>query len=247
MDVVDLREFYASRLGNTTRRTIANRLRGLGVTKMGETVMGLGYALPYLDEFSADARRVLAFMPARQGVVQWPEQDKIRSVLVDELDLPLVESAIDLAIVVHGLEASDAPDQLLRELWRVLSPQGRLMLVVPNRRGLWARFDSSPFGQGQPFSRPQLSKALREAQFSVQTWDQALYFPPVTGSVVLAMAGLLEATGRAAMPAVAGVMIVEAVKQVYAISPGKRQRRLVPQLPPVLAPLPVPQGRLGLE
>lgn len=243
MDVVDLREFYASRLGIATRRLIASRLRRKIGNTSGATVIGLGFACPYLEELGVEARRVLAFMPARQGVIGWPDEGKVRSALVDVVDLPLVESAVDLALVIHGLEAVDAPDEVLKELWRVLSPQGRLLLVVPNRRGLWARFDSSPFGHGQPFSRPQLARALREAQFAIQSWDQALYVPPLTGSALLPMAPLLEQAGRAAVPAVSGVIIVEAVKQVYAIATGKRQRRLVPALPPVLAPLPAPQAR----
>lgn len=245
MNVVDLREFYASRLGITTRRVIAARLKAILGSTGWDTVMGLGFALPYLDDLALESRRTLAFMPARQGVIHWPAQGDVRSTLVDEEDLPLVESAVDLALVVHGLESADSPDDVLREVWRVLSPQGRLLLVVPNRRGYWARFDSSPFGHGQPFSRPQLARALRESQFAVQRWDQALYFPPATGSALLSMAGLLEGLGRAAMPAVAGVLIVEAVKQVYAIAPGKRQRRLIPKLPPVLTPLPAPGARLG--
>jgi SAM-dependent methyltransferase len=162
----------------------------------------------------------------------------VKSALVDELDLPLLESTIDLALVIHGLELTDAPDEMLKEIWRVLAPPGRMLLVVPNRRGLWASFDSSPFGYGQPFSRPQLSRLLRESQFSVVSWSQALFLPPSQRGVFLSSAGVLEAIGNRLMPGVAGVVIVEAVKQVYAISSGKRLRRLAPRLKPVLAPAP---------
>jgi SAM-dependent methyltransferase len=246
MDVVDLREFYASRLGNTTRRIIANRLRSKIGAMAGASVMGLGFAVPYLaDGVLAKAGHLSAFMPARQGVIHWPTDGTVQSALVDELDLPLLESSVDLALVIHGLEAADAPEEMLKEIWRVLAPQGRLILVVPNRRGYWARFDSSPFGHGRPFSRPQLASLLRESEFSVLSWSQALYFPPVDRGSALAVASTLEAVGRRAMPALAGVIIVEAVKQVYAIAPGKRQRRLVPRLGPVLTPIPSSRGRLG--
>jgi SAM-dependent methyltransferase len=240
MDVVDLREFYASRFGNVTRRLIMARLKPLLGDMAGRTVMGLGFAQPYLDEGFEAARRVLAFMLARQGVIQWPEEGLVKSALVDEFELPLLESSVDVAVVVHGLEHSDAPDEQLKEVWRVLAPQGRLVLVVPNRRGMWARFDSSPFGHGQPYSRPQLTRLLRESQFSVNSWSQALYFPPLDRPFMLAMAGAFEGSGRRLMPALSGVVIVEAVKQVYAISSGKRVRRLVPRLQPALKPLPAP-------
>ncbi|MBI2718717.1 MAG: methyltransferase domain-containing protein [Rhizobiales bacterium] len=238
MDVVDLREFYRSRLGHTTRRLIANRLRPKTGSLAGSTVMGLGYAVPYLEDLAGEARCSLAFMLARQGVIHWPAEGAVNSALVDECDLPLLESAVDLAIITHGLELTDAPDEMLKEVWRVLAPQGRMLLVVPNRRGLWARFDTSPFGYGQPFSRPQLSQLLRDAQFSVVSWAQALYLPPSGRGLFLSSAGAFETLGSRLMPAVSGVVIVEAVKQVYAISTGKRVRRLVPRLRPALVQLP---------
>jgi SAM-dependent methyltransferase len=241
MDIVDLREFYGSRLGLATRRSLAGRLRprlaSLGNLAAGR-VLGLGYAMPYLSDCLAGAETQLAFMMARQGVFRWPEEGAVQSTLVDECDLPLLESVVDVALVVHGLELTDAPRDMLREMWRVLAPQGRLFLVVPNRRGLWARFDSSPFGYGQPFSRPQLSRLLKESQFSVVSWSYALYFPPSTRSAVLSAAPAIEGLGSRLMPALSGVIIVEAVKQVYAVAPGKRVRRISPRARPALSPLP---------
>lgn len=200
--------------------------------------MGLGYAMPYLADCVSSADAQLAFMMARQGVFRWPDEGAVQSALVDECDLPLLESVVDVALVVHGLELTDAPRDMLREVWRVLAPQGRLFLVVPNRRGVWARFDSSPFGYGQPFSRPQLSVLLRESQFSVVSWSHALYFPPSTRSAVLSAAPAIEGLGSRLMPALSGVIIVEAVKQVYALANGKRARRFSARARPALAPLP---------
>ncbi|HUR43024.1 MAG TPA: methyltransferase domain-containing protein [Aestuariivirga sp.] len=238
MDIVDLREFYRSRLGDTTRRLIANRLKPSLEQLTGATVMGLGYAVPYLEDLTGGAQRHLAFMLARQGVVHWPGTGPVQSALVDEFDLPLLESTVDVALVVHGLELTDAPDEMLQEVWRVLAPQGRLLLVVPNRRGLWASFDTSPFGYGQPFSRPQLSGLLRESRFAAVSWSQALFLPPFSRTLFLSWAKFLESAGNRLMPAVSGVVIVEAVKQVYAISSGKRLRRLAPRFKPALTPLP---------
>ena len=238
MDVVDLREFYASRLGDTTKRLIANRLKRASGESKGAAVLGLGFATPYLDDIAPGAERCLAFMMARQGVIHWPPEGSVCSALTDECDLPLLESTVDLALVIHGLELSEAPDEMLKEVWRVLAPQGRLLLVVPNRRGLWARFDSSPFGYGQPFSRPQLAGLLRESQFSAISWSQALFFPPSSRSLVLSTAGMIEVAMGKVMAGLSGVIIVEAVKQVYAVATGKRLRRLTPRLRPVLAPAP---------
>ncbi len=238
MDIVDLSEFYASRLGSATRRALTGRLKPMLSGLSGAKVAGIGYAMPYLTDCVPEAEAQFAFMLARQGVFAWPEGEAVRSALVDECELPLVESAVDIALVVHGLEFTDAPEDMLKEIWRVLAPQGRLILVVPNRRGVWARFDSSPFGHGQPFSRPQIAALLREGRFLINSWSNALYFPPSTSGAVLSSAGLVETVGRRVMPAISGVLVVEAVKQVYATTTGKRVRRSMLRGKPALVPLP---------
>ena len=238
MDIVELREFYASPLGNTTRRLISAKLKPRFDSLRDMNVMGLGFASPYLDQIPADAARSLSFMMARQGVIHWPAQGLVKSALVDELDLPLLESTIDLALVVHGLELTNSPLEMLQEIWRVMAPQARLLLIVPNRRGLWASFDSSPFGYGQPFSRTQLGSLLKDAQFSAQSWTYALQIPPISKRAILRGAGAFERLGGWLTPRLSGVIIVEAVKQVYAFSSGKRVRRLMPRFRPALLPAP---------
>ena len=226
-----------------TRRSLAGRLKPVLAGVSGARVVGLGYAMPYLADCVSQADVQLAFMMARHGVFRWPDEGAVQSALVDECDLPLLESAVDVALLVHALEFTDAPDEMLKEVWRVLSPQGRLVLVVPNRRGLWARFDSSPFGYGQPYSRPQLSSLLKQNQFSVVSWSHALYFPPSNRGAVLSAAPALEGLGSRLTSALSGVIVVQAVKQVYAIASGKRVRRLAPRSRPVLVGAPVPSGR----
>lgn len=239
MNVVELREFYASPLGNATRRLIFAKLKPRLGSLNDACVMGMGFATPYLNELPSEIGRNIAFMMARQGVIHWPGEGPVKSALVDEFDLPLLESTVDLALVVHGLELTDSPIEMLQEVWRVMAPQARLILVVPNRRGLWASFDSSPFGYGQPFSRTQLSGLLKEAQFSAVSWTHALQMPPTRRGVILSAASAIERVGDWITPRFSGVIIVEAVKQVYAFSSGKRVRRLMPRFRPVLLPSPL--------
>lgn len=238
MDIVDLKEFYASRLGMSTRTLISSRLSAKLGGLSGATALGIGYALPYLEDSVSDTNARIAFMMARRGVIRWPSEGPVASALVDEYDLPLLESSVDVVLAVHALELSESPAEVLNEAWRVLAPQGRLLLVVPNRRGIWARFDNSPFGHGQPFSRPQLSALLRASQFSVVSWSHAMFFPPVDNAMALSIAAGVENLGTRLMPVISGVVIVEAVKQVYAIAGGKRVRRLSARFRPILSPVP---------
>jgi SAM-dependent methyltransferase len=237
MDVVDHRAFYSGALGQATGRLLASGLKPLTQFHGGQTVMGLGYALPYLELLVPASCTQLAFMQARQGVVQWPATGVVKSALVNEYDLPLLESVIDHAIIVHGLERADDPLEMLREVWRVMAPQGRLLLVVPNRRGLWSASERSPFGFGQPFSRGQLAGLLKEAQFTAVNFRHALLMPPATKPWLVKAAPVVEQLGGGGNR-FSGVIIAEAIKQAYAFTSGKRAGRFVPQLRPVLLPSP---------
>ncbi|MFL5258832.1 MAG: class I SAM-dependent methyltransferase [Hyphomicrobiales bacterium] len=234
MDIVDLKEFYGTRIGAATRRMIAHRIGG-PLNAVAGTVVGLGFAMPYLEHMHDGVRPTFALMMARSGVCPWPEERPNSAALVDEYALPFLESTVDFVFVIHGLELADDPGEMLCEIWRVLRPQGRLLLVVPNRRGMWARFDTTPFGYGQPYSRPQLHALLREARFAPSRWSQALFMPPFERSLVITSAPAWERIGLWVSPAFSGVIIVEAMKQVYALSSGRRARRAVPKLKPALA------------
>ena len=202
-------------------------------------MLGVGYATPYLGLFREEAERCLAFMPAGQGVVKWPTTRPALSALVDENELPLPDTAVDRVLLVHALEMTNDPGALLREVWRVLAAGGRLLAVVPNRRGLWARMDTTPFGHGRPYSRSQINQLLRETWFTPTGWSEALYVPPIARGWFLRSAVAWERTGATLSAPFAGVHMVEATKQVYRAIPARRdKRRLVPALEPALAPSP---------
>ncbi len=236
LDIVELREFYAGQLGRVVRRLLTRRLRQRWPNISGDVMVGLGYACPYLDVFLSEAE-TSALMPAGQGAVNWPLQPPYKTALVDEFELPLDDGSVDRLLIVHALEVSEAPQALLREAWRVLAPGGRMVIVVANRRGLWARVDSTPFGFGQPFSRVQLTRLLRDAMFSPVAWFGALHIPPFNVRLLLKSAIAWERIGRRLWPGFSGVIVVEATKQVFAPIPvGRRRigRHLKPTLEPTL-------------
>ena len=239
IDVVDLRNFYSLRLGVAARRIVSRGIRARFADTRGQSVLGIGYATPYLGLFREEADRCLAFMPAGQGVVKWPSQRAGLAALVDELDTPLQDSAVDRVLLVHALEMAHDPSALLREVWRVLAGGGRMLAVVPNRRGLWARMDTTPFGHGRPYSRSQITHLLRDTGFTPIGWSEALYVPPIGRGWFLRSAVAWERAGATISAPFAGVHIVEASKQVYSAIPARRERaRLVPALEPALAPSP---------
>ncbi|HEY5817266.1 MAG TPA: methyltransferase domain-containing protein [Mesorhizobium sp.] len=234
-DIVDLRSFYATLLGRLAEHAITMSLAGIWANLPNERLVGLGYTLPWLDRFGRDADRVMAFMPATQGAVRWPAEGPSQTALVFDEDLPLVDSSVDRLLMVHALEHSENPRETLNEVWRVLSPAGRVVLVVPNRRGMWARFEHTPFGTGRPFSRGQLDSLLRDANFTPARWSDGLYFPPSKRHWLLKFHNLFERSGRRFWPIFSGVIVVEAQKRLYQAAPtAQRASRRV--FVPVLSP-----------
>ena len=192
----------------------------------GLDVLALGYATPFVAQARAAARRVVAAMPAQQGVEIWPADGRNLSTLVPEDSLPFANALFDRVLVAHGIEESPDPTALLREVWRVLSPSGRVVVAVAARDGLWANSEKTPFGHGRPYSRSQLAELLREAELEPSGWTRALYVPPVPW-----MAGWAEGfeqMGSRLWPGFSGVLLMEAVKQTFAVTPRAVRARIRP-------------------
>ncbi|MCB1491281.1 MAG: methyltransferase domain-containing protein [Rhodobiaceae bacterium] len=238
MDVVDLRTFYNQPLGQLARRLVGDEIgHGMGSVS-GQRIAGIGFATPYLRPFLGRAERVFAMMPARQGVLHWPPEGPFVSALVDECALPLPDSSVDLVIAVHALEMSLSPEEHLSEIRRVLVPGGRLVLVVPNRRGLWARFDNTPFGHGRPYSRGQVSRLLQDALMTPESSSETLYTPPIGRASVMRSANFFERAGRSFSMPVGGILVVVASKQIYQQVEAKKKSRFAVRIAPVLVPKP---------
>lgn len=234
-DIVDLREFYNSRLGRRARNKIAMALSALWSSNGNERLLGLGYTLPYLDRFRADSEQTIAFMPARQGAIAWPRHEPCAVSLVFDEELPLADGSVDRVLMVHSLEFTESPAETLKEIWRVLSPNGRVVIAVPHRRGLWSRFEHTPFGSGRPYSQSQLSALLRSANFTPTGSAGALFFPPTQRAAILRTAPVWERLGRRFWSIFSGVIVVEAQKKLYQGLPvaARTSRRVfVPVLTP---------------
>jgi SAM-dependent methyltransferase len=226
LDVVELNAFYSTPLGQVAQRLLAQRLRALWPDMRGHRLLGFGYAVPYLEPFRLEAERVIAFMPGAQGVTIWPHDGRNLTALCEDVALPLEDSSIDRVLIVHGLEMGEAVRPLLREVWRILAPGGRVLIVAPNRRSLWAQTESTPFGTGRPFTRRQLLRLLRDQMFTPTQWDAALHLWPVRTPFLLRGAQAFDRFGARWLPAFAGVHLVEASKQIYGLIPTAPARAL---------------------
>jgi len=218
LDVLDLRTFYyRTQLGRGAQAAIRDQVTTLWPEAKGQNVAGFGFAAPLLRPYLSEARRVTALMPGQQGVMPWPAGMANVSVLCEETQWPIETDSINKLIVMHGLEASEHPIELLEECYRVLAPEGRALFIVPNRVGLWARRDGTPFGFGRPFSLGQLEAQLRVMGLLPTRHVAALYQPPSATPFWLKTGQMWEKLGRKVSNRFAGgVLMVEVKKQVPA-------------------------------
>ena len=94
--------------------------------------------------------------------------------------------------------------------------------------GYGRSIDNTPFGDGNPFSRSQLDKLLRDHSFVPEAWREALYLPPSGRSLILKSARFFERFLRFFGPMFSGVIVVAARKQLFpAVPRRKRLERLV--------------------
>ncbi|WP_455476994.1 class I SAM-dependent methyltransferase [Bartonella sp. B41] len=215
MDIVTLRDFYASALGMRVRKTLCDELDLCWPDLTDKRVMGLGYAVPYLSFLRSRSRQCFAFMPAGQGASPWPRADKVSTALVFEEDLPLPDASIDCALLVHVLEYTENSFETLSEIWRILVPNGRLIVVVPNRSSFWARNDCTPFGYGEPYSRQQITHLLEKTNFISKPVQEVVHYTPSSGYISRLVSFFYEPFVRHILPYFGGLLMCQAQKCVY--------------------------------
>jgi SAM-dependent methyltransferase len=231
VDVLALQRFYASPLGDVVRRAASRRLMALWPKADSLDVLGVGYAGPYLERFRSGARRVVAMMPAEQGAEPWPPLAPASTALSEETRLPFIDAVFDRVLLVHALEESDAAPQMLREVWRVMAPEGRLVVIAAHRWSLWAQADGTPFGRGRPYSRAQLAELLSDGMFEPVASARALYAPPSNWTPLIRAADAFERVGEVLWRAQGGLVLMEAVKRLYATTARSKGRVLLAKAP----------------
>lgn len=239
--VTNLENFYGSRLGLSACAMVHRRLKPLWPSLEGQDVLGYGYAIPYLEPY--ETHRTLYAMPADQGAVQHNSRRGNTTSLVYGDELPFMPVSFDRVLVAHGLEEAPNIAAVLQELWRVMKPEARIVIVCANRAGLWARSDQTPFGAGRPFSRSQINRALKQAGFVPVVRSGALYSPPLKFANGERRTQGFEIFGETVWPSLSGLVMIEAVKRLYAGQSGHRARRTI--TPRFVRPLGASSGASG--
>lgn len=146
------------------------------------------------------------------------------TVLASEEELPFASQSLDLVVLPHVLEFVSHPHQVLREVERVLLPEGHVLITTFNPMSLWGlrRVMSGHMGEfpwtGQYISALRLKDWLSLLSFEHRSVSSGGFAPPFASEVWLRRWSFMETAGRYCWPFGGAVNLIHAVKKV----PGMR-------------------------
>ncbi len=225
----DFKDFYRSGAGKKALKILCENLDADFSNNSNQSILGYGFTIPHLERLISRPQTAINYfpifgenpMPDLLGLGQSAKPD----IIGEAQFLPFKDAQFDKILCVHSLEESDSPKQILRELWRVLAPEGRLIIILPNRRGAWARSDKTPFGHGRPFTRSQLMKLLSDTMFNVNCAKRVLFTPPLFCGAHDSISDGFEKIGPKLFPTFGGLLYFELSKRQF-IEPPKSARKL---------------------
>lgn len=206
--VPDLFGFVALQFGLRELDTLANnRMRSRTVVSRGNQSAGYG--------------------PASRPV----------DMLIDGYEeLPIGDQSADLVTLPHVLEFARDPHQVLREVDRILRPEGRVIVTGFNPVSLWGAAQAIGSGIGRPFipaegqfiSLPRLRDWYKLLSFQFTRGSYGCYRPACRSDRWLARTEFMEKAGDRWWPICGAVYCVSAVKRVRGmrvIAPAWRRSR----------------------
>ena len=215
LDVTELMSFYNTPLGGCAQKAILERINGLWGSLDGLDVLGIGYAPPFLEGLTGTPRRRISLMPTGQGAHSWmPSERGSATALSEDTRMPFPDALFDRVLIVHALEEAGHAPHFLREVWRVSAPEAKILIIAPNRSGVWSLSDATPFGHGRPFSQKQLKRLMRDALIEPTAWARSLYTPPIDWKIFTSSSEGWERAGEIFVSKLGGVNLIEGVKRV---------------------------------
>lgn len=163
--------------------------------------------------------------PIRSFVRAGPCQDENSELVVLPEQLPLATDSIDSVVLPHTLDFVLDPRQVLREVERILIPEGKVIITGFNPYSLWGLWRMMP-GSGRrlpwkghfiPYAR--LQDWLSLLGFDVEQTRTLLFRPPWKKVFLKQRFPRLDKVGQRFWPWFAGVYVIVAVKRVSTLTP----------------------------
>jgi len=203
-------------LGQQESRCLERRLSSL----FGYYLVQIGSADPMLD--------LLKFSPAKNKLVLDQTHTGL-SLRADPCYLPLATDSVDGVVMHHALDFSADPHRMLREVERILIPEGKLLIVGFNPWSLWGGrrllhlHGRQPPWSGHFFPVKRVSDWLLLLGFDLLAVDYLNFRPPLQNLAVMQRLAFLENLGGKVWPLLGGVYVLEAVKRTLTLTPIRQK------------------------
>ncbi len=142
--------------------------------------------------------------------------------------LPIASDSIDLVIALHHLEFSDNPHQVLREIERILIPEGRLIISGLNPWSLfsrqWLKFFIQEFENNQEMqfiSQTRTQDWLKLLGFDIEQQTRLICVPPLKNTLIRQYLAPIDQMILRVFPALSSIYLLQAVKMVATLTPIK--------------------------
>ncbi|KDP88835.1 SAM-dependent methyltransferase [Cupriavidus sp. SK-3] len=211
--------------------------------------------LPHIDTLRENRMPFSALALAPGSGPHGPRaQADARQLLCRFDELPFETQSIDLITLPHILEFSEDPHEVLREVSRVLMPEGRVVVTCFNPMSLWGarqglkRLGADPFlpNDSQSIGFVRIKDWLKLLGFDIIRGRFGCYCPPYHTERWLQRTAFMEKAGDRWWPIFGSVYMISAVKRVRNIRlVGPAWKSPKTALSPVAAPVASPTGTHG--
>lgn len=221
-----LNAWFERPLGRSLLANESLRLRNILPTLYGTVAIQLGRAgrIDLLESCSAPTRVVMDLPAVNRS-------DFPAGIMGESEQLPFDSRSVDVALLPHTLEFSSDPHQVLREVQRVLSPEGHLIVLGFNPLSLWgarrlvARRSATAPWCGQFISLPRMKDWLKLLEFDLVQGAMLYYRPPMANERVMERLHFLDKVGDRWWPMAGAVYLIVAKKRVVGMTPLRPEWR----------------------
>lgn len=191
-NVEKLHEFYSSQTGKTFAKTIQTSIQKTWQINEHEKTAALGFCSPFSENFKKCENHV---------------DDSVAK--MQETELAFRNAELNKILVIHSLENSHYPQLALQEVYRVLEPDGQLLLVVPNKKNSWK---NSPIAGENQYSPRDIQMMLLASKFNIKSVRQAVFYSPKMSKGV---AEAVNSVMQSFLPFFGAVTVFHAEKKIF--------------------------------
>lgn len=214
---IALNQWFDQPLGRTLQAVEASHLRLVLPSLYGTVALQLGRIgkLDLMDACVAPTRIVLDTVPGESGCRVAGEADA----------LPFDQKSLDVVILPHTLDFARDPHQVLREVHRVLRPEGHVILTGFNPFSLWGLWRLAGRRSKRPpwcanfFALSRIKDWLALLEFEPTQGRMLYYRPPLQNENLMDRLHFLDKVGDRWWPLAAAVYLMVAKKRVFGMTP----------------------------